>query len=291
MKDSSIFIPEPLTMQEGLKARLPDFAVVQWVGSTGSTNADLYALARQPDASPMRPWLLGAHLQTHGRGRAGRGWQNRRGANLMFSCAFDIFLPAAQLPVLAPLAGLSAAETLGRLLSPEKAAGIGVKWPNDILWRGAKLSGILVEATRAGTARQTGDHHVAIIGLGLNLEDARSMSQSLNRRIADWREVCAADAQADSVTAIALVGSIVQGWRHTLGQAVRHGLQDLPERWALRDALAGRTVDIHDQGKLLQTGVACGINQQGQLLLGTANGEQTISVGDVSVRLNPGEPG
>src|SRR3546814_2692483 len=44
------------------------------------------------------------------------------------------------------------------------------------------ISGILVEVTRAGTARLSSDHHVAIIGIGLNLNDARALSQRSEER-------------------------------------------------------------------------------------------------------------
>ncbi len=290
MQDSSIFIPEPEALQAGLGAQLEGFAQVRWVEATGSTNADLYEQARSAAPAALRPWLLGAHLQSHGRGRAGRGWQNRRGANLMFSCAFDVFLPAARLPVLAPLAGVAAAESLRRLIDPAHAPRLGMKWPNDIQWDGAKLAGILVEATRAGTARQARDHHVAIIGLGLNLQDARSLSQSMNRRIADWQEVCACDAQAARVDAVTLVAAIARAWQDGLHRALRHGLDELPERYRRVDVLAGQAVDVHDQGRLLHHGHACGINPHGQLLLRTPEGERAITVGDVSVRLRTAPP-
>src|SRR3546814_3966853 len=52
----------------------------------------------------------------------------------------------------------------------------------DLQWKFAKLAGILVEVTRAGTSRLSSDHHVAIIGIGLNLNDARAL-RSEERRV------------------------------------------------------------------------------------------------------------
>src|SRR5690606_28485961 len=124
-----------------------------------------------------RPWLLGAHLQHHGRGRAGRTWQNRPGANLMFSCAFDVFLPPQHLPTLSPAAGVAACEALRSLIGPAYQHQLTLKWPNDLQWKFAKLAGILVEVTRSGTSRISSDHYVAILGIGINLDDARALSQ------------------------------------------------------------------------------------------------------------------
>lgn len=277
-------LPGPAQMMSELSAALPHFRQVQWVQTTHSTNADLLAMARTENGPLARPWLLGAHLQERGRGRAGRTWQNRPGANLMFSCAFDIFLPPAQLPTLSPLAGLAACEALRELISPSQRGHLNMKWPNDLLWQSAKLAGILVEVTRAGTARLSPDHYVAIIGMGLNLEDARSLSTSLNRQVADWAEITGKDAQAASATAAGLVASIAQSWYACLNEVTAHGLDFLPQRYANIDALAGQHINVLDNGRILQAGIACGVNTLGQLLLRTPQGESTISIGEVSVR-------
>src|SRR5690606_12766862 len=134
-------LPEPDQLQSALAARLPQFPAIDWAEVTTSTNADLLERAREPSGRVLRPWLRGSHLQLQGRGRSGRTWQNRRGANLMFSCAYDIFLPPRQLPSLSPLAGMVACETLRRVISPNNRPHLTMKWPNDIQWKGAKQIG------------------------------------------------------------------------------------------------------------------------------------------------------
>lgn len=273
----------PDDMASGLRARLPQFSHVEWVERTMSTNADLYTRARNNTGCLARPWLLGAHLQDKGRGRAGRTWQNRPGANLMFSCAFDVFLPPRQLPALSPLAGLAACEALRSVISKENCTRLAMKWPNDVQWQSAKLAGILVEVTRAGTARLSPDHHIAIIGMGINLQDARALSQSLNRRVADWAEISGHDPLAATATATGIVTRIAQAWYSSLNDVTAHGFDRFPMRYSEVDALAGKSIDVVDDGKLLQTGIACGVNTHGQLRLRTPAGEHTVSVGEISV--------
>lgn len=277
-------LPTPDQMTTQLRAALPRFRQVSWVQSTASTNADLMSLARAEQGQLARPWLLGAHLQERGRGRAGRSWQNRAGANLMFSCAFDIFLPPRQLPTLSPLVGLAACEALRELITPAQRLNLSMKWPNDIQWRNAKLAGILVETTRAGASRQSSDHYVAIIGMGINLEDARALSQSLNRRVADWSEIAREDEQAAQASPSALASHIAQAWYDSLNTVTAHGFESLPQRYAQVDALAGQHVHILDQDKLILAGIACGVDSRGQLLLRTPEGETAVNVGEVSVR-------
>ncbi|NYT84294.1 biotin--[acetyl-CoA-carboxylase] ligase [Pollutimonas harenae] len=279
-----LHLPDPEQMLNQVSAALPHFRQVRWVQTTHSTNADLLAMARSTSGPLARPWLLGAHLQERGRGRAGRNWQNRPGANLMFSCAFDVFLPPKELPTLSPLAGLAACEALRELISPEQRGHLTMKWPNDLQWQSAKLAGILVEVSRAGTARLSPDHHVAIIGMGLNLDDARALSTSLNRKVADWSEITAKDSSVATVPAAGLVARIAQSWYDCLNQVTAHGLDFLPERYAQVDALLGQHVNILDDGRLLQAGIACGVNRLGQLLLRSPQGEQAVTVGEVSVR-------
>ncbi|MBB5215483.1 biotin--[acetyl-CoA-carboxylase] ligase [Parapusillimonas granuli] len=278
------FLPDPEPLQAELRSCLPQFKQVLWVEQTDSTNADLLSRARAPQGPLARPWLLGAHLQNRGRGRAGRSWQNRRGANLMFSCAFDLFLPAHQLPTLSPLVGLAACVAMRGLLDPANRPLLTMKWPNDLLWKSAKLAGILVEATRAGTSRLAPDHYVAIIGMGVNLDDARSLSQSLNRQVADWSEIAREDAAAQAVSACAMVAALAQAWYDSLNQVTAYGFGSLPERYAQVDALAGRRIDVLDGGRLLHAGIACGVDTQGRLILRSPEGETAVSVGEVSVR-------
>ncbi|MFA7438646.1 biotin--[acetyl-CoA-carboxylase] ligase [Castellaniella sp.] len=278
------FLPDPGALAARLQATLPGFQQVGWLSETGSTNADLLERARQDHGQLMRPWLLGTHLQTQGRGRAGRTWHNQIGDSLMFSCAFDVFLPARQLPALAPLLGMASCEALRSLLQPGQCPRLAMKWPNDLLWDQAKLAGILIESSRTGTS-PVSDHHLIIIGMGLNLRGADTLADALNRRVADWSRITAADPAAAQVDAGTLVGTCARAWHQALNRVTAHGLADLPERFAQVDALAGLPIDVLDDGHLQQTGVACGIDSSGHLLLRNAAGLHAISVGEISARV------
>lgn len=277
-------LPSPSQLIAQLTQALPVFKHIDWVETTESTNADLLAMARAHNGPLARPWLLGAHIQERGRGRAGRTWQNRPGSNLMFSCAFDVFLPPMQLPTLSPLAGVAACEALRDFIGSAQRQHLSMKWPNDIQWKEAKLAGILVEVTRSGTSRASQDHYVAIIGMGVNLDDARALSMSLNRQVADWAEIAAVDEQAACAAAVDMIARAAQAWYTSLNQVTAHGFDTLPERYAKVDVLAGQAIHLLDDGRILHAGIACGINSLGQLLLRTHDGEQAVSVGEVSVR-------
>lgn len=289
MTTSPLALLEPAQMRARLAEALPQFHSLNWVESTESTNADLLAYARSAEGPSARPWLLGAHIQTSGRGRSGRTWQNRRGANLMFSCAFDIFLKSRELPTLSPYLGMLACQALRSLVLPQHQSLLTMKWPNDLQWSFAKLAGILVEATRAGASQLSPDHHIVIAGIGINLDDARALTQSLNRQIADWRLVCETDQAAQNVSPDQLVCAVARAWYQGLNDVTAYGFTELPERYAQVDALAGQAVQVIDDGRLLQSGIACGVNERGELTLRLPDGSSSaVTVGDISVRARNG---
>lgn len=121
------------------------------VAETGSTNADLLALAA--DSAEEGLWLR-AERQTAGRGRQGREWSSPSG-NLYASTLVRV-RPGDPSPAsLALVCAVALAETIATLGCPN----VQIKWPNDLLLDGAKLSGILLE--------RNGDAIVA--GFGVNL--------------------------------------------------------------------------------------------------------------------------
>lgn len=267
-----------------LRARLANgtaapFGRVDWTARTGSTNADLLARAREREAvhAAPKPWLLGAHLQETGRGRAGRAWQNRPGAALMFSCAFDTALAPASLPVLSPLAGLATCEAL-RLLAGSAGERLCVKWPNDVQWGDGKLAGVLVETARNPGGPSSAPGHTVVIGMGMNLLDGVALSLALEREVADWTASECGAALSDVVAEVALA------WRAALAQVESEGFAAFVGRFRRLDALEGREIQVLDRGNVLHKGLGCGVDAQGRLRVRTWEGELPVSVGEISVR-------
>ena len=126
--------------------------MIRTVAETGSTNADLLALARF-EAVEEGFWLR-AERQTAGRGRLGRTWASPIG-NFYGSTVVRV-RPGD--PAAATL-GLVAAVALAEVVSALLPSAPTLKWPNDLLIDGVKLSGILLERA----------DHVVVVGIGVNL--------------------------------------------------------------------------------------------------------------------------
>ena len=317
-KDNAPF-PTPSAFIERLTLALPDFGSIQWVQATGSSNDDLSQRIKL-GSSQATPWLLGAHTQHSARGRAARPWQNQAGDTLMFSCAFEPNISLSQLPGLSPALGVAACLALRQLLTPllghESCQQLALKWPNDLQWGSGKLAGILVE-----TAQRPGSRlPCLVVGIGLNLRGAQALSAQLSRGIADISEILASASIASlaSIATIApiapmapsgpsgvsapnasipgaapalcpslIVATLAQAWQKALDVYAAAGYAAFQDLFHAVDVLASEPVEVIDQGRVLQTGIARGTDSIGRLLVQTDTAVVPVLVGDVSVRRQP----
>lgn len=121
-----------------------------------STNGFLrLRLAEFPEGA-----TVAADSQSHGRGRFQREWFSPPGVNVYLS----VLLKPAVSPLLAPQLSLVAAAAVLRAIQAQGCGEARVKWPNDILWRGKKLAGILCEMDAEADVI-----HAVIVGVGVNV--------------------------------------------------------------------------------------------------------------------------
>lgn len=282
------FLPSPEVMQNTLWSCLPEFASVQWLEQVSSTNILLIQDAKSEAHETARPALVGAHYQTSGRGRLGRKWAGQQGATLMFSCAYDVHLAPNRLPMLAPLAGIVACEQLRQSVGTATQSALSMKWPNDIQYGEAKLSGLLVESVRPSLGRASPQHHVVVIGMGMNLADAQQLGSHLGRKVADWASVLRdlhRDEQAMSEDMAHLVARIAKAWGEAIQLYEREGFAPFIERHRQLDALQGKEIVVWQDGKRLMQGSAAGLDEQAHLLVRTELGEIIpLLNGDISIR-------
>ncbi|QGZ53610.1 biotin--[acetyl-CoA-carboxylase] ligase [Paraburkholderia acidiphila] len=266
---------------------------IEIVEETGSTNADLMArlkaLPQKRDAL-ARPIVRVAYLQTAGRGRRGRTWVAQPGDALLFSIGCVLPRPIEGLAGLSLAIGSALVDGLRTL--PVTAPGqIALKWPNDVLLEGDKLVGILVE-----TAWTTADATAVVIGIGTNVrgEDALAAKvEALNAAGGSAAVVpgttptalSRAWPNANLTDTLAAELNALEAALQRFGAA---GFAPFQARWNACHAYAGREIAIYEQGKELLRGTAAGVDESGQLLVDTPNGRETVTAGDVSLRLADG---
>ncbi|SEQ50139.1 BirA family transcriptional regulator, biotin operon repressor / biotin-[acetyl-CoA-carboxylase] ligase [Devosia sp. YR412] len=244
--------------------------------SIGSTNSEALVAAAAGDAGGL--WFA-ALQQTAGRGRRGRQWESPHG-NL---AATLLIVPDSD-PTAAATLGFVAGVSLNRALSkilPNGLVKIGIdgadslnggrialKWPNDVLADGAKLAGILLEASKLPDGR-----HAVAIGFGVN---AVAAPEGL-------------PYPATSLTALgvrrdaaAVFEALSDAWVETFGLwDDGRGIGDVLKHWRASAAGIGAPVAVNQNGEVLR-GIFETIDDDGRLIVRSDDNRRiAITAGDV----------
>tara|TARA_R110002096_G_scaffold194791_9_gene377212 strand:+ start:962 stop:1957 length:996 start_codon:yes stop_codon:yes gene_type:complete len=213
-----------------------------------------------------------AEMQTAGRGRLGRTWVSPYGQNIYVSFLWRFKQGITGLSGLSLACGVSVCQALSDL----GIEGHRLKWPNDILWQGKKLGGILVEIQGESQGEYT-----AIIGIGINYKMNAQTSANIDQPWADISHAC-----ADRVGRNELASRLIEQVLGMLEGYEKKGLAPYVERWNDFDGYYGKNVQILS-GQSVTQGVAQGISPSGELQLLLPNGDtQGITSGEVSLRLD-----
>lgn len=238
------------------------------VEEIGSTNAEL--LARAADGAPDRSVLL-AEYQATGRGRLGRVWT----APPRTQVAVSVLLrPGAVTPTLfgwLPLVtGLAVRDGL------REAAGVEatLKWPNDVLVSGRKLSGILAEMT---TVPAAGDFQVrlpaVVVGVGINValtQDQLPVPHATSLQL----EGGSVDRTAVARAVLEALARRHQQWRECERGSGSTISDELMDAYMQACSTIGAEVRVELPGDVVRVGRAVRVDREGRLVV-VAKKEQT----------------
>ena len=211
-----------------------------------------------------------AEQQTAGRGRRGRHWASPFGANLYASVGWQF---ASNAGGAAALGGLSLAVGVATAEALEDCGvtGCSLKWPNDILFEGAKLGGILIEM--AG-----GDARRAVGGVGLSVNMPAEAAQDIGQA---WTDI--AQVKKGGVSRNLLLAALLDRLLPLLEDYESKGFAPWREAWSRRDAFLGREVHL-SSGRSRIHGTCLGVTGTGALRLLVDGGEQVFHGGEISLR-------
>jgi BirA family transcriptional regulator, biotin operon repressor / biotin---[acetyl-CoA-carboxylase] ligase len=245
---------------------LRDAAVV-FLDTVDSTNAEALRRARAGERGPL--WVA-AGQQTAGRGRRGRSWVSPPG-NLHASLLLVDPAPAAVAPQLAFVAGLAVHDACVAL-----APGLVLKWPNDLICRGAKIAGILIEGEGTPVAVVVG------IGIGVN---CRHHPTGVETPATDFAE------QGVTVEAVALLEALRPAMAARLHQWDRgSGFASIRADWLARAGGIGQAMRVRLAEREL-SGIFEAIDETGRLILRLADGRREIvAAGEVFPVLEGSSP-
>ncbi len=231
-----------------------------------STN-DLLRLLAQRGAAEGTVVL--AREQTGGRGRMGRTWVSPAGG-LWLSILLRPADPSD------PRIGLAVAVGVADALRQVSAADVGLKWPNDLVLRGRKVGGVLVESVPP----------CAVAGIGVNVNVDRAQFPAEIRSTAiSLLEAVGAKVDLEEVLRVVLAGVDDAYAAHRAGR-----IDDILARWRRLCVTLGQVVRVQSGERLIE-GVALDIDRDGALLVSGPDGVPTrVLGGDVTVLQGGGRP-
>jgi BirA family biotin operon repressor/biotin-[acetyl-CoA-carboxylase] ligase len=214
--------------------------------------------------------------QTAGRGQRDRTWHSPAGV-LTASIILDE-IPAMQLPTISLAAGLAVIYAVEDLVQDGQGR-LRLKWPNDVLFEGRKLAGILCEASSTGAMGRV------VVGVGLN--------RCVDFSAQDWGDIAFRPASLHQISdQVPEELALLERLRHYLLESagllrfqdrLGQGLGGLLPALQSRDALLGQTITVEIGAERI-TGEAAGIGDRGHLLLRTPNGEiQSFASGHILI--------
>ena len=230
--------------------KLPDGYALIARDAVTSTNDEAKAFAAKGAPEGTLVW---ARTQSAGRGRHGRPWQSPAG-NLYMSLVLRPDCPPSKAAQIGFVAALAVASAIGPRLPRDTA--LRLKWPNDVLVDGRKISGILVES---GTTRPDAVDWL-VLGIGLNVSHAPATAAYPATALAEHCRPVALETMLEDL--VEAIDREVRAWRSEgfgpvrarwLAQAFRKG-EDVVVRYDDGER-AGRFVDLdRDGGLVLETG-------------------------------------
>jgi BirA family transcriptional regulator, biotin operon repressor / biotin---[acetyl-CoA-carboxylase] ligase len=234
---------------------------VEHVAEIGSTNDELIARAKRGDKEGK---VLVTDHQSAGRGRQRREWFDRPGEDLLFSVLLRPRLSVEAHGLLSLLTAVALVEALKQL----GGAGFETKWPNDVLFAGRKVGGVLVEADIVAG--------YAVVGVGVNLLGRPEAFPRDLRQIATTA-YAATGKEIGREEALAAILSRMGMWYRALRE---DGPRAMVAAYRQMDTLAGKEVKVQ-AGNARVSGIAEGIDDSGRLVVLSADGLVVVDSGEV----------
>ena len=218
--------------------------------------------------------IVVAEEQTFGKGRRERNFYSPRGKGIWFS----VILRPKLLPKDAPQLTLMAAVAIAEALSHFNLK-LGIKWPNDLLFDGRKVVGILTEMTG-----EIGRITYVVVGIGINVNFSRDEFPK------DLRPVAASlsEISGQELSRVKIFRAVLEEFDRLYREVNENGFGEIQKLWRKYNVTLGkniRVISAVEGGGENFDGKAVDIDADGALIVETLDGKRTtVYAGDVSIR-------
>lgn len=210
-----------------------------------------------------------AEEQTGGRGRLDRKFISPYAQGLWFSIVLRPQFPPMEVSKMT----LVAAVAITRALRKFGMVQCGIKWPNDILVRGAKLVGILTELSAS-----VEKINYLVMGIGINTTlSKKSLPRDLKRTTTSFA------MENMTVHRDELLAEVLYQLEYYYDMVKEKGFAPVLEEWKTLSCMLGEMVEVHEPDRTF-VGKAVDLDEDGNLLVQTERTTERVLAGDVHVR-------
>lgn len=250
----------------GVDRNIRDYVFLQSSIVVESTNDAVCELAAQETGKKI--YCCTAEHQICGRGRRGRAWLTPFGGAVCLSLLWKVPDGAASLEGLSLAVGVAVIQALEFC----GVGGLGLRWPNDILWEHKKLAGVLLEMH----GNPAGECDI-VIGIGVNVSLNRDQIDSISQPATDIRRACGALLSRNHI-----ISAMINKLYYMLEDYRVGGFSLFREVWGRYDVYRGKAVEFDVAGGRI-SGRFMGVSDQGRGVLETEVGPMIIRGGEVEL--------
>lgn len=241
---------------------------MEYFPSVDSTNRVAKALAYH---GAQEGTIVVAEEQDSGKGRLDRNFYSPRGKGIWFSVILrPNFLPH-EAPQCTLMAAVAVAEAMNRFNLKAQ-----IKWPNDILFDGRKLVGILTEMTC-----EIGKINYVVIGVGINVNISREEFPEELQSVA----TSLSEMNGGKISRVEFFRAVLEEFDKIYSRVNESDFKEIFRRWKKYNVTLGKEICVISAGDgEIFAGKAVDLNSEGALVVETAQGLRTVYAGEVSIR-------
>ena len=257
----------PSEIQIGLRTKIIGVEM-EYRPSVDSTNRVAKRLAYH---GAEEGTIVVAEEQTGGKGRLERNFFSPRGKGIWFSIILRPKFLAKDAPKCTLMAAVAVAEAMNRFRLKAE-----IKWPNDIMFDGRKLVGILTEISG-----EIGKITYIVVGIGINVNISRDEFPEELRPIA----ASLSEISGKEISRVELLRAVLEEFDKLYLEVNESGFNKIIKRWKKYNVTLGKEVSVISAGDgKTFTGKAVDLNADGALVVETKKGLREVYAGDVSIR-------
>ena len=257
----------PDEIRDTLHTKIIGRGEIYYFSDIASTNSEA---KKQANLGCPEGTIVLSEAQNSGRGRLARSWFSPRSKGIWLS----VVLRPPFNPYDAPKCTLLTAVAVTKAIRRVAQVECGIKWPNDILYQGKKMVGVLTEMSAEIDAI-----NYVVIGMGINVNIEEQDFPAELRGIATSLSI-AAGREISRITLLnAVLVELEQGYK----DVIERGFSEMLGEWRGFSVTLGKNVNVVGSGREF-SGMAVDIDNDGALLVQTEEALERVLAGDVSIR-------